>query len=132
MIRISGLHSDQVQALSVRNPRADPWNIDALAEIEKEYNRKINTILQLRLHPVIMNLKNQVDHAASGIIHDLDLTYITSRGNWYFNSGKAISTNQEVSLPISAYISLICLPGFLERFKTIRFICSLKTRLLVF
>jgi UDP-N-acetyl-2-amino-2-deoxyglucuronate dehydrogenase len=66
----------------------NPWNIDALAEIEKEYNRKINTILQLRLHPVLIDLKKKIDHSPSGIIHDLDLTYITSRGNWYFNSWK--------------------------------------------
>jgi UDP-N-acetyl-2-amino-2-deoxyglucuronate dehydrogenase len=66
----------------------NPWNIDALAEIEKEYNRKINTILQLRLHPVLIDLKKKVENLPAGTMHDLDLTYITSRGNWYFTSWK--------------------------------------------
>jgi UDP-N-acetyl-2-amino-2-deoxyglucuronate dehydrogenase len=66
----------------------NPWNIDALDEIEKEYNKKINTILQLRLHPVLTSLKKNIDTNAEKVIHDLDLTYITSRGNWYFNSWK--------------------------------------------
>jgi UDP-N-acetyl-2-amino-2-deoxyglucuronate dehydrogenase len=66
----------------------NPWNIDALSEIESEYNKKIYNILQLRLHPVLIDLKNKIDQSPSGIIHDLDLTYITSRGNWYFTSWK--------------------------------------------
>lgn len=66
----------------------NPWNIDALAEIEKEYNKKIFTILQLRLHPVLIDLKKKIDSNNSQHIHDLSLTYITSRGNWYFNSWK--------------------------------------------
>jgi UDP-N-acetyl-2-amino-2-deoxyglucuronate dehydrogenase len=66
----------------------NPWNIDALAEIEKEYNKKINTILQTRLHPVLIELKQKLDNTPSDIMHDIDLTYITSRGNWYYNSWK--------------------------------------------
>jgi UDP-N-acetyl-2-amino-2-deoxyglucuronate dehydrogenase len=66
----------------------NPWNIDALAEIEKEFNKKINTILQLRLHPVLIALKKTIDSTPSPNVHYLDLTYITSRGNWYFNSWK--------------------------------------------
>jgi UDP-N-acetyl-2-amino-2-deoxyglucuronate dehydrogenase len=67
----------------------NPWNIDALAEIEKEFNKKIYTIFQLRLHPVLIDLKKQIDNNNSAnSIHDLDLTYITSRGNWYYNSWK--------------------------------------------
>jgi UDP-N-acetyl-2-amino-2-deoxyglucuronate dehydrogenase len=66
----------------------NPWNIDALAEIEKEYRKKINTILQLRLHPVLIDLKKKIESAPGNVIHDLDLTYITSRGNWYFTSWK--------------------------------------------
>lgn len=65
----------------------NPWNIDALKEIEADTGRKINTILQLRLHPAIIALRNKV--AASGDhIFDVDLTYITSRGNWYLQSWK--------------------------------------------
>jgi UDP-N-acetyl-2-amino-2-deoxyglucuronate dehydrogenase len=66
----------------------NPWNIDALAEIEKEYRKKINTILQLRLHPVLIDLKKKIESTSSTVVHDLDLTYITSRGNWYFTSWK--------------------------------------------
>jgi len=66
----------------------NPWNIEALAEIEQEYNKKINTILQLRLHPVLVDLKNKIDALPAHVKHTLDLTYITSRGNWYFNSWK--------------------------------------------
>jgi UDP-N-acetyl-2-amino-2-deoxyglucuronate dehydrogenase len=67
----------------------NPWNIDALAEIEKETGRKINTIFQLRLHPTIIELKKKIDADKSGKIYDIDLTYITSRGHWYFTSWKA-------------------------------------------
>jgi UDP-N-acetyl-2-amino-2-deoxyglucuronate dehydrogenase len=66
----------------------NPWNIDALSEIEKEYDKSINTILQLRLHPVLIDLKKKIDALPTAGVHDIDLTYITSRGNWYFNSWK--------------------------------------------
>lgn len=66
----------------------NPWNADALYQIERETNQKINTILQLRLHPVIIDLKKKME-AEKDKIHDIELTYITSRGNWYFTSWKA-------------------------------------------
>ena len=66
----------------------NPWNIEALSEIEKEYNRKIYNILQLRLHPVLIDLKNRIENSHHVTKHDLDLTYITSRGNWYYTSWK--------------------------------------------
>jgi UDP-N-acetyl-2-amino-2-deoxyglucuronate dehydrogenase len=68
----------------------NPWNIDSLEEIQHETGKKIFTILQLRLHPVIKALKEKINSDHSGKIHDIDLTYITSRGNWYFTSWKAI------------------------------------------
>ena len=64
----------------------NPWNIDGLIEIERESGRKVNTILQLRLHPAIQALKERV--AASNERHSVDLTYITSRGRWYHASWK--------------------------------------------
>lgn len=67
----------------------NPWNIDALAEIESETGRKINNIFQLRLHPSIIKLKEEVDNGPKDKIYDIDLAYITSRGNWYFQSWKA-------------------------------------------
>jgi len=65
----------------------NPWNIDALAEIEKETGKKVNTILQLRLHPSIIKLKQEIEQNPSKV-YDIDLTYITSRGNWYYFSWK--------------------------------------------
>lgn len=66
----------------------NPWNIDALADIEKQYNKKVNTILQLRLHPSIVALKKEIDEGPANKIYDVDLTYLTSRGNWYYTSWK--------------------------------------------
>jgi UDP-N-acetyl-2-amino-2-deoxyglucuronate dehydrogenase len=66
----------------------NPWNLDALAEAEKETGRKINTILQLRLHPSIIALKEKIDAGDPKKIYDIDLTYITSRGLWYLVSWK--------------------------------------------
>jgi UDP-N-acetyl-2-amino-2-deoxyglucuronate dehydrogenase len=66
----------------------NPWNIDGLAEIAKSTGHRINTILQLRLHPAIVALREQVNNGADDCIHDVDLTYITSRGRWYHASWK--------------------------------------------
>ena len=65
----------------------NPWNIDGLAEIEKDTGRRISTILQLRLHPAIKALRERVQASAQNEI-ELDLTYITSRGRWYHSSWK--------------------------------------------
>lgn len=68
----------------------NPWNVDALAEIEAETGRKIYNILQLRTHPSVIDLKKIVDHQPSTINQKptINLTYITSRGRWYFTSWK--------------------------------------------
>lgn len=66
----------------------NPWNIDALIEIENEYTNKVNTILQLRYHEAILKLKNKIDGGDPNKIYDIDLTYITSRGSWYHTSWK--------------------------------------------
>ncbi len=66
----------------------NPWNIDSLAEIEKQSGKHIYNIFQLRLHPVIIDLKRKVDAAPKDKIYEFDLTYITSRGNWYYTSWK--------------------------------------------
>ncbi|PKP04116.1 MAG: oxidoreductase [Bacteroidetes bacterium HGW-Bacteroidetes-6] len=65
----------------------NPWNIDALAEIESETGKKINNILQLRIHDSIRQLKADVE-AQKDRFFDVDLTYITSRGKWYHRSWK--------------------------------------------
>lgn len=66
----------------------NPWNLDSLVKIEQETGHKIYTILQLRLHPSIIALKQKVENAPKDKIFDIDLTYITSRGNWYYTSWK--------------------------------------------
>ncbi|MDD3567883.1 MAG: Gfo/Idh/MocA family oxidoreductase [Bacteroidales bacterium] len=66
----------------------NPWNVDALEEIERETGRKVNTILQLRHHPSILELKQKVEAAPKDKVFDIDLSYITSRGRWYFISWK--------------------------------------------
>jgi UDP-N-acetyl-2-amino-2-deoxyglucuronate dehydrogenase len=66
----------------------NPWNIDALEEIESRSKGKINTILQLRLHPAIIDLKKKIEAQKKDKVYDIDLTYITSRGKWYQFSWK--------------------------------------------
>lgn len=66
----------------------NPWNIDALKEIEADTGNKINTILQLRLHPSIVALREKVQSVDQDTKYDVDLTYITSRGQWYLQSWK--------------------------------------------
>jgi UDP-N-acetyl-2-amino-2-deoxyglucuronate dehydrogenase len=68
----------------------NPWNIDGLIEIERETGKKISTILQLRLHPAIIALKEKVQKNP-GKKYDIDLRYITSRGHWYHISWKGDS-----------------------------------------
>jgi len=65
----------------------EPWNIDAIAELEQESGNRINSILQLRLHPAITALREKIA-AAADRMYDIDLTYITSRGRWYLASWK--------------------------------------------
>ncbi len=74
---------NQAHAICEKPLVLNPWNIDALAEIEEETGKSIYTILQLRLHESIIKLKNKIDSSPQDKIHDIDLTYITGRGNWY-------------------------------------------------
>ncbi|WP_416305787.1 Gfo/Idh/MocA family oxidoreductase [Neptunicella sp. SCSIO 80796] len=76
------------QAICEKPLVLNPWNIDALQEIELEYGLKVNTILQLRLHSSIKSLKQQIAQASNNKKYDVDLTYITSRGQWYGRSWK--------------------------------------------
>ena len=64
----------------------NPWNFDALEELEAETRRRIHTVLQLRLHPELIRLKQSLQE--EGGEHDVMLTYITSRGPWYHVSWK--------------------------------------------
>ena len=66
----------------------NPWNVDALNEIAKETGRKVFAIMQLRLHPAITKLKMQLAESHKDKKYNIDLAYITPRGNWYMVSWK--------------------------------------------
>ena len=66
----------------------NPWNIEALEHVAADTEKKIYTILQLRLHPVIIALREKIKAGSKDKVYDIDLTYITSRGNWYYTSWK--------------------------------------------
>lgn len=66
----------------------NPWNLDALQKMEQETGQKVYNILQLREHQTIVDLKKKIDAAPKNKIFDVDLTYLTSRGNWYYTSWK--------------------------------------------
>ena len=66
----------------------NPWSVDDLLNIERETGKKIYNILQLRVHPSIIELKRKIEAGPKDKIYDIDLTYLTSRGSWYFSSWK--------------------------------------------
>jgi UDP-N-acetyl-2-amino-2-deoxyglucuronate dehydrogenase len=66
----------------------NPWNCDAVQELEAEYGRRVYTVLQLRLHPSLVALKEKLSRQRFAGKHDVSLTYVTSRGRWYFVSWK--------------------------------------------
>ena len=81
----------------------NPWNLDALIELEEEYDNKIHSILQLRHHEAILELKDKIANGPADKVYDIDLTYITSRGNWYYTSWKG---NEEKSGGIASNIGV--------------------------
>ena len=66
----------------------NPWNLDTLERLEKETGKRVWSILQLRLHPSIIALKEGIENSPASTIHEVDLTYITARGLWYYASWK--------------------------------------------
>jgi len=66
----------------------NPWNLDTLERLENETGKRVWNILQLRLHPSIIALKKKIEQSPADTIHDVDLSYITSRGLWYYASWK--------------------------------------------
>lgn len=78
-------------AISEKPMVLNPWNVDQLKVIEQETGKKINNVLQLRLHPTIIALKEKIARELEiepNKVYDIDLTYLTSRGRWYFVSWK--------------------------------------------
>jgi UDP-N-acetyl-2-amino-2-deoxyglucuronate dehydrogenase len=99
----------------------NPWNFEGLAEFEAETGKKVFNILQLRLHPSIQELKQKIAGGPGDTIYDIDLTYITSRGNWYHYSWKGdvqksggIATN----IGIHFFDMLIWIFGDIKRNET--------------
>lgn len=90
------LHDAHIRTALRRNADAicekplvlNPWNIDKLGNIEKETGRRIWNILQLRVHPSIIALKEKIETGPKDKVYDIDLTYLTSRGHWYYTSWK--------------------------------------------
>jgi len=66
----------------------NPWNLDALEDLEREMGRTVNTVLQLRLHPALVAARARIAAAAPDVVHDVCLTYVTARGSWYGASWK--------------------------------------------
>ena len=66
----------------------NPWNLDALQELEAETGRRVFNVLQLRLHPAILALKERVAGEGGKRVYPIDLTYVTARGKWYDVSWK--------------------------------------------
>lgn len=78
----------------------NPWNLDALEQMEREHDKRVYNVLQLRVHPSLIQLREKLQKDTSGKRHKVRLTYITSRGMWYHFSWKGdesksggISTN---------------------------------------
>jgi UDP-N-acetyl-2-amino-2-deoxyglucuronate dehydrogenase len=66
----------------------NPWNVKALKELEADSGQRVYSILQLRLHPALLALRDKIQSEPANTIHDVNLTYITSRGKWYYTSWK--------------------------------------------
>ncbi len=78
----------QANAICEKPLVLNPWNFEGLADYEKDMGKKVFNVLQLRLHPSIKALREKIRKGPKDKIHDIDLTYITSRGNWYHYSWK--------------------------------------------
>ncbi len=79
---------NQAHAICEKPLVINPWNLDALAELERETGSRVFTVLQLRVHPALVALKRQLDAELSPTKHDVTVTYVTSRGPWYQHSWK--------------------------------------------
>ncbi|MCK5853080.1 Gfo/Idh/MocA family oxidoreductase [bacterium] len=102
----------------------NPWNLDQLQELESETGKKVYTILQLRTHPSIIELKNKVDSIIQNKKYNINLSYITSRGPWYRYSWKgdeAKSGGIATNIGIHFFDMLIWIFG-----KVVSFDVSLK------
>ncbi len=94
-----------------------PWNLDALAEIEAETGQRVWTVLQLRVHPALISLKQELGDQLGSTKYRVDLTYITSRGQWYARSWKGLphkSGGIATNIGVHFFDMLVWLFGSLE------------------
>jgi UDP-N-acetyl-2-amino-2-deoxyglucuronate dehydrogenase len=101
----------------------NPWNVDALAELEHQTGKRLFTILQLRLHPVVITLRDKIRKDTSNKIYDVNLQYITSRGKWYHISWKgdaAKSGGIATNIGIHFFDMLIWIFGNVKSYKVNR------------
>lgn len=113
----------QADAICEKPLVLEPWNADALQAMEQESGRRIWSILQLRLHPHIVALREQIA-AAGDRIHDIDLTYVTSRGRWYSVSWKGVdekSGGVAMNIGVHFFDMLLWIFGPVER-STVHFL----------
>lgn len=96
----------------------NPWNIEALQEIENETGKNIFSILQLRLHPTLIALKQKIELDNTDKIYEIDLTYLTSRGHWYYTSWKGDITKSggiATNIGVHFYDMLIWIFGSVKK-----------------
>jgi len=81
----------------------NPWNLDPLKELEEETGKRIYNILQLRVHPKLLELKKKLEQESHNAQHEVSMTYVTSRGRWYDTSWKG---NEEKSGGVAVNIGI--------------------------
>ncbi len=95
-----------------------PWNLDALADLERETGRRIHTVMQLRLHPELIAAKRALEASPPGRRVDVCLTYVTPRGPWYQTSWKGApekSGGLAMNIGVHFFDALLWLFGRLEK-----------------
>ncbi|MBI2187948.1 MAG: Gfo/Idh/MocA family oxidoreductase [Acidobacteria bacterium] len=96
----------------------NPWNLDALQELEIETGRRVWTVLQLRLSETLLALRRRLASGGSRVHHDVCLTYIAPRGRWYDVSWKGIpdrSGGLATNIGVHLFDLLLWLFGPVER-----------------
>src|SRR5690606_25236786 len=96
----------------------NPWNLDQLQEIEKETGKKVFTILQLRVHPALVAIKEKLEKQSTGQKHNVELTYITSRGSWYsvyWKGREEVSCGVATNIGIHYFALLMLLIGGVQK-----------------
>ena len=98
----------------------NPWNLDTLTGLEEETGKRVSTVLQLRLQPDIVQFKEQFEKEKHNEKIDVNLTYITRRGNWYHYSWKGDeeqSGSLMMNIGVHFFDLLVWLFGDVERYE---------------